>query len=301
MPSSEHGAPSVAVVGVGAIGGAVAADLHEARATRELQLCSRRPFDALVVESPEGTARLPGAQTDVCRATPADWILLATKAHQTESARPWLQALLGPDTRVAVLQNGIDHVERLTPILPTMEVVPVIVQLPAVCSRPGEVQQSRQGTLLVPATADGHAFAALFARARTAVEVVEDFDARGWLKLMTNLALGGLGALTLQPNGVAQDPRHRSLIHALLREAAAVAEAEGVAFAEDPVQICWRRIAATNPDHWSSITLDRLHGRGLEWEARHQVVGRRGRARGVPTPTNDALTATLRGPVPGKA
>ena len=123
---------SIAVVGVGAIGGAVAADLAERG--HDLLLCARSPFDRLVVRRPDGTSEVDRAAcVDPTRvATPVDWVLLATKAHQSPGARPWLERLCRPGTRIAVLQNGVNHVERIAPIAPADAVLlPVVIQLPA--------------------------------------------------------------------------------------------------------------------------------------------------------------------------
>src|SRR6266496_1982664 len=106
---------SVAVVGVGAIGAAVAGAVQSAGG-HELLLCARRALERVVVELPDRSAvSIEGPLlTDPGRVdAPADWVLLAVKAHQTQGAAGWLSALCARETTVAVLQNGIDHVERV--------------------------------------------------------------------------------------------------------------------------------------------------------------------------------------------
>ena len=61
----------------------------------------------------------------------ADWILLAVKAHQTDGASGWLKALAGPGSVVAVLQNGVEHRDRVGPLAREAAVLPVIVWCPA--------------------------------------------------------------------------------------------------------------------------------------------------------------------------
>ena len=102
---------SLAVVGVGAIGGAVAADLADLG--HEVVLCSRSPFDRLVVTRPGGVTKCETrALTNPTQITSRfDWVLLATKGHQTLQAKPWLDRLCGDGTRLAVLQNGVNHLE----------------------------------------------------------------------------------------------------------------------------------------------------------------------------------------------
>jgi len=122
----------IAVVGVGAIGGSLAADLADL-GKHDLTLCVRSAFDRLVVEHPKGRSQVAApVVTDSSKVGPVDWVLLATKAHQTEGSAPWLQALCGPTTRIAVLQNGVDHVSRVRPhVGAKLDVVPVVVQLAA--------------------------------------------------------------------------------------------------------------------------------------------------------------------------
>ncbi len=132
---------TIAIVGVGAIGGAVAAALADL-GRHDLVLCVRSAFESLEVEHPGGTSRVTApVHTAASELSPVDWVLIATKAHQTETTAPWLRALTGASTRWALLQNGVDHLERAKrlqgPDLAPMGVVPVIVNLPADRSEPG--------------------------------------------------------------------------------------------------------------------------------------------------------------------
>jgi len=141
----------IAVVGVGAVGGVCAARLAS---RRDLVCCVRTPFRELVVEAPGARlATTPRVETDPARLGPAQWVLLATKAHQVEGAAGWLAALVGADTRVAVLQNGVEHVERLARWVAPAQVVPVVVHCPCVAVAAGHVVQRAPARLTVPADA----------------------------------------------------------------------------------------------------------------------------------------------------
>jgi len=117
----------VAVVGVGAIGGVVAARLCAA-GRDDVVLCVRAPFDALVVEGPAGIQRAtPRLVTTPDAVQPVPWVLVATKAHQTAGAADWLKVLATPATTVAILQNGVEHEERVAPYANGATLLPVIV------------------------------------------------------------------------------------------------------------------------------------------------------------------------------
>jgi 2-dehydropantoate 2-reductase len=290
----------IAVVGVGAIGGAIAADLAD-RGRHELALCARSPFERLQVRHPGGVSEVEIEATTAPESAVArfggapDWVLLVTKAQQSAGARPWLTALCGPTTRVAVLQNGVDHVERVQPLVPDgTEVLPVVIQVPCERTAPGRVEQSHPGLLFVPDTAAGQAFAALFAGGRTQVRPTADFESQAWWKLLANAAIGGVCALAVRPNRVAGEPDVRALVLELMREVAAVGRAEGAVLPPDAPEKCLERMLSAAPDHWGSIALDRREGRPMEWEARNAVVGRLGRRHGIATPLNDAITTLLR-------
>ena len=292
----------IAIVGIGAIGGAIAADLADG-GRHWLVLCARSPFARLEVAHPGGLSRMeaPVASTpEEARAllppgSVFDWLLLATKAHQSTAAKPWLDALCTPDTRLAVLQNGVDHEERIGPLAPTgTRVLPVVIQLPALKTAPGRVSQSRDGVLFVPDDDDGRAFAALFEGARTRVTPSAEFWSQAWWKLLSNAALGGVCALAIRSNGVAAESDVRRLVLDLMREVAAVGRAEGARLPEDAPEKVLSRVLDAAGGHWSSITVDRREGRPLEWQARNAVVGRLGRRHGIPTPLNDAVTTLLR-------
>ncbi|MDJ0849324.1 MAG: 2-dehydropantoate 2-reductase [Myxococcota bacterium] len=284
----------IAVVGVGAIGGAVAADLADL-GRHEVVLCTRTPFAQLVVRHPAGVSKANArVLAEPAEASPVDWVLLATKAYQSEDARPWLDALCGPETRVAVLQNGVDHVERIAPLVPgAASVLPVVVQLPAEKTGPGEVEQANHGVLFVPDEGVGQAFAALFAGARARVKPTAEFAMQAWWKLLMNAALGGVCALAIRENGAVEEPALRELTLALMREILPVARAEGAAVPDDAPEKALRMVLGAAGDHWSSITIDRREGRPMEWRVRNEVVGRVARRHGIATPLNDAITALL--------
>jgi 2-dehydropantoate 2-reductase len=291
----------IAVVGIGAIGGAIAADLADV-GRHEVQLCTRTPFDELEVTHSTGTSRADASVVcDPNRALPVDWVLLATKAYQSPGAVPWLKKLCTPKTVVAVLQNGVDHEERIAPLLESgSEVLPVVVQMPAEKLSPGKIAQQHPGALIVADSAAGRGFASLFEGGRTAIKVTDDFVTQAWWKLLNNAALGGICALVLRELAVAQDPEVQAIILAMMAEIVEVSRAEGAMLPEDAPEKGLERVLNAAPTHWSSIAVDRREGRKLEWEVRNAVVGARGRRHGIATPLNDLVTTLLRAsdPVP---
>lgn len=134
--------PSIAVIGVGAIGGAMAAALGDAG--HEPALCVRTPFQQLSRSLNGETRKYPHpVYRTASELAPMDWVLLCTKAHQIVGAADWLRRLVGPHTRVGVMQNGIDHVDRVSAYVAADRVVPCIVFLPSRREEPRTVEQAR--------------------------------------------------------------------------------------------------------------------------------------------------------------
>jgi 2-dehydropantoate 2-reductase len=279
----------IAVVGVGAIGGVCAASLRAAG--RDVVCCVRTPFDALVVETPAGTLR-ERVRVEVApeRVGAVEWVLLATKAHQTGGAASWLERVGG--ARVAVLQNGVEHVERVARWIDPARVVPVVIACPSTATSPGHVVQRSPATLTVPDDDNGRAFANLFAGTSVTVELAADWRTAAWRKLCSNVTGGALAALAGVPLPQVSHPRKHELAQALARECAAVARAEGAdvsdAFADD---IAAQAAHATAGGEPSTLT-DRRRGRPLEVDARNGTVVRLGARHAIPTPVN-ARAATL--------
>ncbi len=288
---------SVAIVGLGSIGGVAAGCL--AVATRyHVIACTRRPVERLTLEQPDGTVALPlRAVTDPAQLEePADWVLLCTKTYQTDSAAPWLARLCAPSTRIAVLQNGIGHVERIAPFAGGATVLPAIVYYNGERLAPDRVRL-RQGSdrdIAVPDDDCGRAFAELFAGTPLRVALSDDFAALAWRKLLINAVANPITALTLQRQAVLRRPDVRELCLKILDEAVAVARAEGVRLTDDEPARALATLFTFSGELGTSMYFDRLAGRRLEVEALTGAIVAAGERHGIATPLNRALLTLLR-------
>jgi 2-dehydropantoate 2-reductase len=282
----------VAVIGPGAIGGTVAAWLAQS-AEIEVVLCARTPFEALAVETPGGPieARLP-VLTDPGEARPADWVLACTKTYDVAGAAAWLERLVGPGTRVAILQNGVEHAELFEPFVARRRLLPAVVNIPAERLAPGRVRQRASGAITVPAGADGEAFAALFAGAAIAVATTGDFLTAAWEKLTLNCT-GAVNALVMKPNGIVRDERIATLMLGLMAECIAVGRAEGARLDDGLAERILDGCRKGPADSVNSMHADRLAGRPMEIDARNGVIVRRGARHGIAAPLNEMMVTLL--------
>lgn len=286
---------TIAVIGPGAIGGTVAAWLAQ-NPDFAITLCARTPLDDLRVETPQGViTAMPDVLTDAALARPVDWVMVATKTYDVDSTRPWLDRLVGDNTRVAIIQNGVEHVRLFSHLVPEERLVPVMINLPAVRSAPGRIVQHRHGIIAVPAGRNGTDFADLFAQTEIEAAAHEDFLSQLWVKLTGN-CIAILPALTLRATGPIWSADMEAIIRGLVEECAAVGRAEG---ADIPQSVVETTIAnARNSQEGSiagSIHADRLAGHQMEVDARNGVIVRLGEKHGIATPMNRVLVTLLAG------
>jgi 2-dehydropantoate 2-reductase len=287
---------TVAVVGLGSIGGIAAACLAEA-GRHDVIGCARKPIDKLTLERPGRTVTPPlPVITDPAEATPADWVLVVTKTQDTAAAAPWLARLCTRSTRVAVLQNGIDHVERVAPLANGATVVPVIVYYNGERLAPDRLRMRVAGDhdLAVPDDAGGRAFAALTAGTPLRVLVEPDFVTLKWRKLLLNAVANPITALTMQRQAVLRRPDIHALCLDVLDETVKVARADGATLPDDEPRLAMERLLQFSPELGTSMYFDRMAGRSFEVEALTGAVVAAGERHGIATPLNRVFLALLR-------
>jgi 2-dehydropantoate 2-reductase len=285
--------PEVAVIGSGAVGTVAASAAQQAGA--DVVICARSAVGGPVTLELDGEER-PVAAPVICdadAARPVDWVLLATKAQQTPQAAPWLARLCRRGTVVVVLQNGVDHVERVAPLADGAAVLPALVYVAVERVAPGRVVHRRGRRVVVPAGPPGQAFADLLHGSW--LEIVEDPDFRtaAWRKMLGNVAANPVTALTGRRMGVLRDPEVRVLVQALLAEAVAVGIAEGASLGPDDVPATLAFYDGFGEQDGTSMLYDRLAGRELENELLSGAITRLGRRHGVPTPASQAMYALI--------
>jgi 2-dehydropantoate 2-reductase len=283
---------TVAVIGPGAIGTTIAAALHQVgrtpvvfgRSARD-ELRFRTGSERIVVPGPvrTGTDSVDG---------PFDLVFLAVKTTQVAGVAPLLGASCGPDTVVCVLQNGIEQVETVAPLVRGAATVPAVVWFPAVRQPEGEVLLRGAARLSLPTGVASDRAAAALDGSWCTVETSPDFHSTAWRKLLQN-AVAGLMVLTGRRSGMYARDDVAGLAVAYLRECLSVARADGAVLDDAVVESVLDGFRAQPADLGTSILADRVAGLPLEWDARNGVVQRRARALGIPTPVSDVVVPLL--------
>ena len=282
----------ILLIGPGAIGATLAGWLSQDD-RHEVAVAARTPFDAIEVQTPEGLIHAkPRVFTDLHQVRPVDWVLVATKAYDSDDAARWFATAVGPRTRVAVIQNGVEHVARFEKHIDRECIVPVMIDLPADRLSPGKTVQRGPAHLVVPAGRNGEDFVKLFAHTSFDLQQTDDFTTAVWRKLCLNCA-GAPCAVVMKPQGIVHQEAVAELMRELVRECVAVGRAEGAKLEDSlPVDIV-ERMKRGRRDSGNSMYADRVAGRPMEYDARNGVIVRLGRKYGIPAPMNALMVGLL--------
>jgi 2-dehydropantoate 2-reductase len=286
---------NIAVVGLGSIGGIIAGLLY-ATGRHNIVACARRPIDRFIVERADRTIEAPlRVLTDSAQGEQQDWVLLCTKTHDTASCEPWLRRLCGPNTRVAVLQNGIGQKDRLAPMVGRASIVPTVVYYNGERFEPNRFRYRRAGEhdLAIGDDADGRAFADLVDGTSMRILISPDLKTLAWQKLLLNAVVNPITALTLQRQAVFRRENVKVLCLAALEEAATVGRADGARLVPDEPERLLATLLTYPPDAGTSMYFDRLAGRPTEIEALTGAVVATAERYNIPTPLNRALLTLI--------
>lgn len=284
--------PLIALLGPGAIGTTVAAVLHEAGRTP--LLCGRTAHPHLTLRYDGGEQVVPGPVLNDPAALnqPCDLLFVAVKTTQVESSAAWLTALCDKNTVVCALQNGVEQVNQLSPLVNGATVLPSVVWFPAQREADASVWLRASPRLTLPDLPAAQRVVTAFSDTRCAVELSADFTSVAWRKLLQN-AVAGLMVLANRRAGMFSRPDITQLALAYLGECLAVARAEGAKLDDNVVQEIVAVFHRAPADLSTSILADRQANRPLEWDIRNGVIQRYGRKHAIPTPISDVLVPLL--------
>ena len=232
---------------------------------------------------------------------PVDLALLTVKTYQNDVAVPAMLPLVGPDTTVLCLQNGIDSYHSAADVLGNEKVLPGAAYIEAARLGPGMVRQSGSVVRIAFGELDGSDSQ----RGRTIQETLaaaginalfsQDIRQVLWTKFLFIATMAGVTSLSRETMAeIMPRPEWRQVIVNCMREIEAVARASQVALAPDIVETTVAYIEGDLEDMHASMHADIMAGRPLELEALTGAVIRAGLSSGVPTPINDVIYAALK-------
>lgn len=297
----------IAVMAAGAVGGYFGARLavagHEVHfVARGVQLQAIRT-NGLRIESTQGNLHLKDvkATDNPAQVGLVDVVMFAVKLWDTENAGVLALPMVGPQTRLITFQNGVDSVERLTPIFGKDNVLGGIAYIATVIAGPGLISHTSQFARLRAGRIDGKSDAMLerFVEAAQAAGIdmqqTNEINIDRWKKFVFLSSLAGATASTRAPLGdILADADTSALLRDLMREVLDVARAKNVALPGDFLEE-QMKFAETAPRTMkASMAHDLERGNRLELDWLTGTVVKFGRELRVPTPTSEAIYAVLK-------
>lgn len=295
-----------AIYGTGGVGGVFGAQL--ARAGQDVTFIARGAhLDAIrsaglhvdmngtpIDVHPAQATDDPGAIGEV------DCVLLCTKTWQVTDAGRAMSPMIGPETVVVTMQNGVEAADELAAVIGDKHVLPGLCGTISWVDGPGRIKNIggvnfiRFGEMDGRKTDRAETLRATFEAAGIMSEVPDDIVAALWQKFSFNAPTGGMGAVTRAPIGVLRSvPQTRAMLESALEELVAVGRARGVALPEDAAKNILAVIDNLPPESTTSMQRDIMEGKPSELEAWNGALVRLGREVGVPTPTHEFIYNAL--------
>ena len=296
----------IVVMGSGGVGGYFGAKLAGAgeRVTfvaRGAHLDAIRAHGLRIRSVSDGEFTVPSPATrDPATAGVADLVLFCVKSFDTEAAAAAIRPIVGPETVVLSLQNGVDNAEKIGEAVGPGHVLGGAAYVFTTIESPGVIQHALGGKIVFgeqdgTETPRARRILAAFQGAAIAAEISPRIERVLWEKYLLITAQAGMTALTRCPIGVIRStPETRRMYRLILEELAAVAKAAGIELAARVVDDLLAAADGLAPTATSSLYHDLIHGRRLEIDALHGHGVRLGEKLGVPTPVLFSVYAGLK-------
>jgi 2-dehydropantoate 2-reductase len=296
----------IAVFGVGGVGGYYGGRL--AQAGEEVIFIARgehlraMQMNGLRVDSILGDFLLKPVQAvdDPGHLEPVDIVLLAVKAWQVQEAAGQMGSLVGADTGVIFLGNGIEAHEQLSAILGPEHVIGGMTHISSFIAGPGHIRHVGIKPDIVFGELNGEKSERVeqllqaFERANVEAKVPQDILAAIWEKFVFIAAISGVGAITRAPIGITRKlPETRRLLQAAIEEIEALARLKGINLADDVTALTMAFCDNLAPAVTASMQRDIMEGRRSELDSQNGAVVRLGLEMNVPTPVNQYIYASL--------
>lgn len=229
-----------------------------------------------------------------------DAILLAVKAWQIPEATRQVLPLLGKDTMIVPLENGIDAADVIAGIAGREHTAGGLCAIVSFIVEPGHIKHAASDPFVMFGELDNSRSERIerlleaFQRAGINAQIPPDIHHSLWSKFLFIAPLSAVGALTRVPAGVWRaDAEVRELVTSALNEIVALAKARGIDLGEDAVEKTWQRYDNLAPDATASLQRDVMDRKPSELDAQLGAIVRLARESNVPVPVSETLYRLL--------
>lgn len=295
----------IAVMGAGAVGGyfggVLANNGEDVTLIARGAHCDAINRDGLKVQSHWGgfTVKVP-ATPDPSTIGPVDLVLHCVKLYSNPDALPLIRPVVGPETTILTVQNGVTSGEIIAGHYGWERVLQGATYIEAAMTGSGEIEQAGSTARIEFGENDGsqtertREIEKVLSKPGIQVSVSSDIVSTLWTKLVSVGAFGTvMTAARASLPEVLAGPEGGNTIRTVMEEIVAVGKSEGIKFAPSVVDEKFRGAVAEADEFKSSLQYDLMNGKPLELDDILGAVVRKGRANDIPVPASAALVMTL--------
>ena len=295
----------IAIVGAGGVGGYFGGKLAKAGHDEVVFVARGATLEALRagglrVDSINGDFTVERVNATDAPREIVDAVVFCVKAWQIPEAARQVKAIVGPETAVVPLENGMEAPEQLGEIFGREHVLGGLCGIVAFIVAPGHIRHAGAEPFVMFGELDDRdsdrvrRLREAFTSAGVKCDPTADVNHAMWSKFLFITPMSAIGALTRVPIGVWRVmPEPRAMAIHALREIIEVAAARGVQLGEGAVERTLARYDGLPPDATSSLQRDVMEGKPSELDAQLGAVSRMARAAGIATPVCDGMLALL--------
>ena len=219
-----------------------------------------------------------------------DVLFLTVKAYDTQQAISDAKPLIGSETKVVSLQNGLGNLETIASALPNTQIIGGVTSHGAILQEPGIIQHTGQSYT----TVDNEAIAKLLTESGIETNISKNILVDIWYKAIVNAVINPIGTLMKDRNGLLiRDVRFQALAKEIISEGVSVAEAKGITLCPE---YAWKKliqVVTETSENICSMRIDIERGKKTEINQMNGTIARYGLEAGIPTPANSLITALI--------
>jgi 2-dehydropantoate 2-reductase len=295
------------VFGTGGVGGYFGGRL--ARAGEDVTFIARGEHlrairaNGLKIDSTDGDFVIYPARAtdDVDEVGETDLVILGVKAWQVQEAARAIKPLVGPNTAVLPLQNGVEAVPQLVDELGAQNVIGGLCRIVSFVVAPGHIRHAGFKPSIIIGELDDRQtdrivnIEQVFKRAGLEITIATDIQVALWTKFLFIASFSGVAAIANAPAGtVRSDPKWRAQILKAMEEIYTLAHARGIKLPPDSIDKVMAAVDSLPSDATSSMQRDIAAGKPSELEAQNGAVVRMAQETGIDVPTHTLIYETLK-------
>lgn len=291
----------IVIIGPGAMGCLLAAFLSKSK--EEIWLLDYKKDRAakieqsgIILEGVPGNLQIkPKCSSDVNIVGPADLVILCVKSYDTKKAIVDAKALIGENTSVLTLQNGIGNIEIIAEIIGNDKVIAGVTNLGVTLLDIGKVKLAGKGETVIgrldgKMTAMMRSIREIFNKVGLETKISRDIKGLLWSKLIINVGINALTAITRLNNGrLMEFEGTRRIMREAVTEAIRVAKRKRIKLTSDDPLAKVEAVSEATAANISSMLQDILHKKRTEIDFINGVIVRQGQELRIPVPVNQML------------